>query len=102
MKTVAVSKKGGKLKTKLMAMNIVSTGAALVVAVLVLATHDYRTFRSGLISETQTYADIVAGNSTASLSFGDGNDAGQTLASLRAEPHVMCASIYDSSRKTLA
>jgi len=41
-------------------------------------------------------------NCTAALSFNDGDDATHTLASLRFEPHVIEASVYDRSGKRLA
>jgi len=90
------------LKSKLLAMSLTSTGAALVAACLVLAVYDYRTFRAEMVVRAQVFAHIVAGNSTAAISFGDENDATQTLASLRFEPHVMAACVYDRSGKRLA
>jgi len=90
------------LKSKLLAMSLISTGAALVVACLVLAGYDYRAFRAEMVTRAQVFAHIVAGNSTAAISFGDENDAAQTLASLRFEPHVVAACVYDRSGKRLA
>src|SRR6185437_15841058 len=90
------------LKSKLLAMNLVSTGAALIAACTLLAVYDYRTFRRGMVTEAQTFANIVASNTTAALSFGDSNDAAQTLASLRFEPHVVAACVYDPAGKELA
>ncbi len=90
------------LKSKLLAMNLASTGAALVVACLVLAGYDYRTFRAEMVTRAKVFAEIVAGNSTAAISFGDENDATQTLASLRYEPHIVAACVYDRSGKRLA
>ncbi|MGD0767979.1 MAG: response regulator [Tepidisphaeraceae bacterium] len=90
------------VKTKLLAMSLVSAGAALLGAGAVLAVFNYRQIRHALVTDTQTYANIVAQNTTAALSFGDANDAAQTLASLRAEPHVVAAAIYDRSGKKLA
>jgi two-component system, sensor histidine kinase len=90
------------LKAKLLSMSIVSIGAALLVAGTVMAAYDYRAFRKGMISENQTYSDIIAENSTAALSFGDANDAGQILSSLHAEPDIVAACIYDAAGKQLA
>ena len=74
------------LKAKLLAMSIVTTSAALLAACGALAFYDYQSYLGAFINDARTYADIVAGNSTAALSFHDDNDAAQTLASLRAEP----------------
>jgi signal transduction histidine kinase/CheY-like chemotaxis protein/HPt (histidine-containing phosphotransfer) domain-containing protein len=90
------------LKSKLLAMSLVSTGAALAVACVVLAAYDYRTFRAEMVTRAHVFANIVANNCTAAISFGDDNDAAQTLASLRFEPHVVAACVYDRSGKRLA
>jgi signal transduction histidine kinase/HPt (histidine-containing phosphotransfer) domain-containing protein/ActR/RegA family two-component response regulator len=90
------------LKTKLLVMSVVSAGAALLGAGAALAAYDYAENRHMLVTNTQTYANIIAGNSTAALSFNDANDATQTLGSLRAEPHVEAACIYDNSGKRMA
>ncbi len=90
------------LKAKLLVMSLVSAGAALLVAVAVLAVYDYHEIRRGLVIDTQTYANIIAENSNADLSFADPNDAARLLASLRAEPHVVTAAIYDNSQQKLA
>jgi signal transduction histidine kinase/DNA-binding NarL/FixJ family response regulator len=90
------------LKAKLLAMSIVTTSAALLAACGALAFYDYQSYLGAFINDARTYADIVAGNSTAALSFHDDNDAAQTLASLRAEPHVVAAGVFDESGKRLA
>jgi two-component system, sensor histidine kinase len=90
------------VRGKLLGITLASAAAALLTAGLVLAAYDYREIRQNLVTGTQTYANIVAQNCTAALSFGDANDAAQTLGSLRAEPHVVAASIYDNSGKKLA
>src|ERR1700677_1273972 len=90
------------VKGKLLAITLISAGAALLAAGAVLALYDYREMRQTLVTGTQTYANIVAQNCTAALSFGDANDAAQTLGSLRAESHVVAACIYDNSGKKLA
>jgi signal transduction histidine kinase/CheY-like chemotaxis protein/HPt (histidine-containing phosphotransfer) domain-containing protein len=90
------------LKAKLLAMSLVSAGVALLGAGAVLAIYDYTELRASLVTDTRTYANIVAGNSTAALSFNDANDATQTLGSLRVEPHITAACIYDASGKRMA
>lgn len=74
------------VKGKLLGITLISAGAALLAAGAVLALYDYREMRQTLVTGTQTYANIVAQNCTAALSFGDANDAAQTLGSLRRIP----------------
>src|SRR5580704_11106633 len=90
------------LKSKLLAMNMATTGAALLLACGVLAFYDFRTFRREMVVRAETLANIVAANCTAAISFNDGNDATQTLASLRFEPRVTAACVYDRLGKPLA
>jgi signal transduction histidine kinase/DNA-binding response OmpR family regulator len=90
------------LKSKLFAMSLVSTGAAFMAVCSLLGWYDYSTFRNGMVTQGQTLAGIVAHNSVAALSFGDSNDAKQTLSSLRSDPHIVGACIYDHSGDTLA
>src|ERR1700683_2531400 len=90
------------LKSKLLAINMVSTGAALLAACAVLAFYDLHTFRREMVVSVQTFTDVIAGNCTAAISFNDSNDATQILASLRFEPHIISARIYDHSGKLLA
>src|ERR1700722_13936279 len=90
------------LKGKLLGISIISAGSALLAACIVLGAYDYRSLRETIVTETQTYADVVAENSTAALSFHDANDAAQTLAALKAEPHIVAACVYDQTGKKLA
>jgi len=61
-----------------------------------------RSYRHEMIVRAQTFANVIAGNCTASVAFNDSADATQTLASLRFEPHIVSACIYDNSGKRLA
>jgi PAS domain S-box-containing protein len=90
------------LKAKLLGMSIVTTGTALVAACSVMAGYDYVVVRRALVTDTRTYANIIAGNSTAAISFGDDKDASQILGSLQAEKHIVSASVFDASGKRLA
>src|ERR1700683_3103105 len=90
------------LKSKLLAMSLASTGVALLAACAVLAVYDYQTFLAGIVGETETYANMVAGNSGTSLASGDAASATQIISSLRAESHIVAARIYDLNGKSLA
>jgi len=90
------------VQSKLRAINILSIGAAFLAAGAVLAIYDYRSFRHAMVIDAQTTANIIAGNSSAALSFGDEKDAAQILSSLTAEKHIVAACVYDPSGKQLA
>jgi two-component system, sensor histidine kinase len=90
------------LNAKLLAVSVISAGVSLFAACGALAVYDYVTYLNTFITDTASYAHILAQNSTASVSFHDESDAEQTLASLKAEPHVVAAAIYDGSGSRLA
>ena len=52
--------------------------------------------------DVEALADLVGGNSTAALAFGDGTAAGETLRSLAVRPDVEAAALYTASGHRLA
>ena len=90
------------LKSKLLLMSVICTGAALLATIAMLGIHDYTAMRAQMASDALTQARIVAGNCTASLSFDDEKDAAQTLASLHAEPHVAGAAVFTATGRLMA
>jgi len=90
------------LNAKLLAVSVVSAGVSLIAACGALAVYDYVSYLNTFVTDTASYAEILAENSTASVSFRDESDAAQTLASLRAEPHVVAAAVFDGTGTRLA
>src|SRR5271156_2417461 len=90
------------LKGKLLGISIISAGTALLAACVVLAAYDYHSLRETIVKQTEMYAGMVAENSTAALSFHDATDATQTLAALKADPHIVAACVFDITGKRLA
>jgi signal transduction histidine kinase/CheY-like chemotaxis protein len=48
-----------------------------------------------MVKENTVLADLIAGNSTAPLSFNNARDAAEALENLRANPNIVTACIYD-------
>jgi signal transduction histidine kinase/DNA-binding NarL/FixJ family response regulator len=90
------------IRRKLTLVGTLATTIALVLAYAVSATYDLAQFKRQLVQRLGTHARIIADNSTAALIFGNADDATQTLASLRAEPHIEAAAIYDMDGHPLA
>jgi PAS domain S-box-containing protein len=82
------------IKQKLMAIIMTVTGAALVLSGLGIVIADSYLFRGAMQRDLSALAQIVADNSTGALAFDDPQAAAQTLASLRARPHLEAACIY--------
>ena len=73
--------------------------AVLLVNVTAFMIYDWVTFRESMVQNLVTQARTIAVNSTAALAFRNEDDAGSVLSSLRSEPHVVAAAIYDAQGK---
>ncbi len=82
------------IKQKLMVIIMSVTAAALLLAGLGIVIADSLLFRATTERDISALAQIVADNSTAALAFDDPQTATQTLASLKARPHLLAACIY--------
>lgn len=90
------------IKQKLMLAIMVSMSAGLLLAGIGIVLADSYLFRRYLERDLSALAKIVADNTTASLAFDDSHSAGETLAALRARPHIAAACVYRSDGTTLA
>ena len=81
------------IKQKLMVIIMSVTAAALLLSGLGIVIADSILFRAATQRDISALAQIVADNSTAALAFNDPQTATQTLASLKARPHLVAACI---------
>jgi len=84
---------------KLMIMMMAASSAALLLVCAVLLGYDVVTAKQATAEHLSTLVQIIADNSKAALSFGDQAAATEMLASLKAEPHITAACIYDKQGK---
>ena len=94
--------KGLSIRSKLIAMTMSASAAAVLVACAGFATYDLMSARQALVSEQQAYASMLALNATAAISFSDPTDAANTLSSLRADPGVEAAALFAADGRVLA
>jgi PAS domain S-box-containing protein len=90
------------IKRKLTLIIMLTSGLALLLACLAFTTYEVLVFRRTLVDELSTTAAIAGDNSSAALTFNDPISAQQTLASLRAHPHIIAATLYDADGKVFA
>jgi PAS domain S-box-containing protein len=90
------------IKQKLMVLIMATTTAALLLAGIGIVAADSLLFRSYLKRDLSALARMVADNSTAALAFNDPRSAAETLAALRAKPHLVAACIYRADGTMLA
>ena len=67
-----------------------------------MVIYDALTFRQAVVQNLGVLGDVLAGNSTAALTFRDAESARDVLRALRAEPDVTAACIYTMDGKPFA
>ena len=87
---------------KLMILMMAASSAALLLVCAVLLGYDVITSKRATAEHLSTLVQMIADNSKAALSFGDQEAAGEVLATLKAEPHITAACIYDKQGKPFA
>jgi signal transduction histidine kinase/DNA-binding response OmpR family regulator len=75
-------------------MNILVSGAALLIACAAFAGYDWVSFREAMVHNLSIQAQIAGSNSVSALVFNDPQSAENTLSALKAAPNVVSAGIY--------
>ena len=82
------------IRRKLTLIVLANTTAALVLAGIGILLADSLLFRRSIKDDLSALANIIADNTTGALAFDDPAAAAETLAALRARPHVMTACVF--------
>jgi len=82
------------IKRKLYLIIMLTVGAALGLASLVIISYDFVAFRDSMRSDLLILARIIGENSMAPLSFNDPKSAKAILDGLRGQPHIVSGCIY--------
>jgi len=90
------------ISTRLTAMNVLVSGAALLLACAAFFAYDQITFRQGLLRTLSAQAQIVGSNSVSALLFNDPQSASNTLAALKNSPHIASAGILTADGRPFA
>jgi PAS domain S-box-containing protein len=94
--------KNTPIQQKLVTVMLLTSGAVLLLTCSSFFAYEYVTFRRASVRQLATLGEIIAANSTAALAFDARDDAYEILASLRAERHVVAASLYDQQGNLFA
>jgi PAS domain S-box-containing protein len=94
----------GKLsiRQKLTMMGILASGTAILLACTAFLTYELFAYRGDMIRSLFTQAEIVGANSAAAILFNDEPAAAETLAALKADPHIVSAGIYTRDNRAFA
>jgi signal transduction histidine kinase/DNA-binding response OmpR family regulator len=87
---------------KLTWMNMLVSGAALLLACAAFIGYDMVTFRATIVRNLSTQAQIIGSNSASALLFNDPQAAENTLSALKAAPDILSAVIYTPDGQPLA
>jgi PAS domain S-box-containing protein len=90
------------IQRKLMRLVLVTSGVVLFLACVGFFSYEFFTYREASRERLITLGEIVAANSTAPLAFDASDDATEILQALRAEKHIVAASLYDEKGNLFA
>ncbi len=90
------------INTKLTVLVLLASGVALLLSCIAFVVNDVRMIRASTVSQMATLTQVLGSNSTAALNFDDANTAAELLMSLKQQPAVELACIYDAKGKVFA
>src|SRR5437870_13799448 len=82
------------ITAKLTKMNMLVSGAALLIACVAFVAYDRVTFRQAMVHNLSIQAQMAGSNSVSPLMFNDPQAAENTMSALKAAPNVVLAGIY--------
>ena len=82
------------IRRTLMNVLLLTSGAVMLTTCLAFGAYDFLTYRRQTLHNLATLGEAIAANSTAALAFENPDDAREVLAALRADPHVVAATLY--------
>ena len=90
------------IRHKLTALFMAISGFTALAVSCPMAIYEVVKFKQTVAQNLAVVGDVLAGNSTATLTFHDADSAREVLRALRAEPNVTAACIYTSDGKPFA
>src|SRR5579864_752076 len=81
---------------------LLTSGAVMLTTCLAFGAYDFLAYRRQTLHNLATLGEAIAANSTAALAFENPDDAREVLAALRADPHVVAATLYTRAGKSFA
>jgi signal transduction histidine kinase len=90
------------VRHKLLAVVLLTTLTALVVAIAAMMAYDLRGYRQRLVADMTTQADLLGKTTVAALTFDDPRVAQENLELLRYRPRIRAAAIYNARGQLFA
>jgi signal transduction histidine kinase/DNA-binding response OmpR family regulator len=93
---------GNSIAKRLTRVNILVSGAGLLIACAAFVAYDVVNFRETMVHNLSIQAQIAGSNSVSALLFDDPQTAESTLSALKAAPNVVSAGIYTLEGRSFA
>ncbi|MEO6567831.1 MAG: CHASE sensor domain-containing protein, partial [Opitutaceae bacterium] len=90
------------IRRKLMTMILGTSGVVLFITCAAFIGYEFLTYRHAAMRELSTLGEIIATQSTGAVAFDNPHDATEILSALKAERHIVAASLYDKKGKLFA
>ncbi|HYG34491.1 MAG TPA: ATP-binding protein, partial [Clostridia bacterium] len=90
------------IKRKLLVAIFMTSITALLLTCLVLLSYELSAYKRIMNQNLAMLAEVIAANSTSILVYDDQKGARETLSSLKAEPSIIAAGLFDSHGKLYA
>src|SRR5882762_5218777 len=94
--------RGNSIAKRLTRMNILVSGAGLLISCAAFITYDLVNFRETMVHNLSIQAQIAGSNSVSALLFDDPETAESTLSALKAAPNIVSAGIYTTEGRPFA
>lgn len=90
------------IKAKLNLLGTVTAAMALLLACTMFVMNDVAATKAAMVQHLSTLADVLGGNCVAALTFNDAKAASDVLGSLRFEPMIHVAGVFDAQGQRFA
>ena len=84
----------GSLRRKLLSVMLLTTLAAVVVALGAMIAYDLRAYHQGGVNDLNAQADLLGRTTGPALAFDDAQVASENLGSLRLQPRMQAGAVY--------
>lgn len=83
------------IQKKIIRVLMITSGSVLLLTCSAYFAYEFFTFRSYTVRQLAILGEIVSENSTAALAFDSEEDAYEILSSIKAQPDIIVAALYD-------
>lgn len=96
------SRAPGSLRAKFLGVVLLTTLAALIVALGIMVTYDLRAYHRSWVDDMTTQAELLGRTTVPALAFDDARVATENLAFLKLRPKMRAAAIYNTRGRLFA